>query len=374
VVRRQTVFHLIHHLEVGGAETLVADLAPRFDPGRFEIVVGCLARRGPLYERLAERGVPTHFIGKRYGVDLAAVWRLRNLLRALHVDILHTHEFMAGFWGRWAGVLAGTPALVHTEHAEAGWHKPIKHRLCKAPLRRATHRFVAVSDAVRWSLIEREHVPAEKVVTIENGIDLDRFGPHVVGGAMRRRVHCASGEPLLGMVARCRHEKGGDVFVDALAELAARGRAFRAVVVGDGPDRNAWIDRAARKGLSDRLFFVGSVPDPAPWYAALDLVVCPSREESFGLVAVEAQAAAVPVVASRVGGLGRILADGENAVLVSPGDASALAQAIAELLDHPARARELAARGRAHATERFSIDRTVAAHEALYSTCLSGWK
>ena len=370
--RKLRVLHLIHHLELGGAEVLLTGLLPRLDRTAFAVHAACVDRGGPLVDVLRGRGVPTHVIGRRGAADLGVVGRPARLLRDLRIDLVNTHAFSAGFWGRLAARQARTPLVVATMHATAGWRRPLKHRLLNRLLLPGTDRLVAVSRAVKTSLIEREHVPAARISVIPNGIDPDRLRTADAPAALRASHGIPAAGHVVGMVARCRAEKGGPVFIAALAHLVRAGRDIQGVLVGDGPALAEWRRIAADAGLGDRLRFAGSDPDVARWLGCMDVLVCPSIEESFGLVALEGLAAGVPVVASRVGGLQEILADGRDARLVDAGDARATAAAVAELIDRPALARELVRGGRRKIAEHYAIDGTAARYAALYRDLAAG--
>jgi glycosyltransferase involved in cell wall biosynthesis len=365
-MNRLRVLHLIHHLDVGGAESLLCELLPRFDRAAFEMHAACLLYEGALAGLLRERGIPVHLLAKKAGPDVLAVGRLVRLLRRLQIDILNTHEFSAGLWGRLAAVLARTPAVVVTVHKEAGWQNPLKHALFNRLLLPRTDRMVAVSGRVAASLVRHERVPEDRIEVIENGIDASRFRSAEDRAACRARLGLPAGVPIAGMVARCRAEKGGRHFVEAAALLKKEGRHVLFVLVGDGPDLAEWKNLAASLGAADRLVFAGRQVDTPSWYTAFDVAVCPSLEESFGLSAIEAQAAGVPLVATRAGGLPDVLNDAVDALLVPPADTAALARGIAGILDAPALAARLWHAGIDNVASRFLIDRTVERYAGLY--------
>jgi glycosyltransferase involved in cell wall biosynthesis len=332
-------------------------------------LVACLDDRGALFEALRERGIPCHFIGRRRGLDLPALWRLRRLLREQRIDVLNTHGLSAALWGRVAVAAERTPRVVVTAHAVAGWKQPRKQYLCSRLLQPLTDRFVAVSESVRRSLIEKERTPPDLIRVIGNGIRLERFRRSTDPEGDRRRLGLASDGFLVGMVARCNPEKGGAVWVRAVAALIRAGIPIRGVLVGDGPERAAWQALAAEMNIAGSVCFAGEQTDVTPWLSVMDVLVCPSLQESFGLAAVEAQAAGVPVVATRVDGFLEVLHDGVDTLLVPPGDSAALAAAIRSLCDSPDLARRLVEAGRRNAA-RFTVERTAAQYAALYRELL----
>ena len=367
-MKRPRVLHLIHHLRVGGAETMLVELMPLLVEKGFDVQVACLDDRGALFETLAARGIPGHFIGRRRGFDPGTVWRLRRLLRDLRIDILNTHSFSAGFWGRLAAILARTPRVVTTVHTVAGWSQPVKQRLGNTLLRPATDQMVAVSESVRRSLI-RQGMPLGLIRVIHNGIRKNAFRRSAARAADRKRLGLNPEGALIGMVGRCSPEKGGAAWVQLMARLIRTDPRVQGVLVGNGPEMAGWKALAAAEGIADRIRFVGMKTDVAPWLAVLDVLVCPSIQESFGIVALEAQAAGIPVVATRVDGFLEVLHDGEDALLVEPGYPAHMAEAVRRLLGPGELAGKLV-EGGLHNASRFTIGNTADQYAALYRELL----
>lgn len=359
------ILHLIHHLRVGGAEMLLTELLPRLAAAGFDVQVGCLDDRGPLFDALRERGMTCHFIRRRRGFDLLALWRLQRLLRNQKIDILNTHAFSAGLWGRLAAAMAGTPHVVATFHSVAGWCQPRKQITCNRLLQPLTDRYVAVSGCVAWSLVEKENTPPDKIRVIHNGISGDKFYRSKDPAADRKRLGLPPDGFLVGMVARCSPEKGGGDWVRAMAALCRTSFDVQGVMVGDGPALVTWRALAAAEGVADRIRFVGVQVDIVPWMAVLDVLVCPSVQESFGLVALEAQAAGVPVVATRIDGFIEVLNDGEDAILVKAESPADLAAAIRLVSNSRDLATKLMLNGK-HNIHRFTIDQSAQKYAALY--------
>lgn len=174
--------------------------------------------------------------------------------------------------------------------------------------------------------------------------------------------------PRLVCLGRLHEEKGFHVAIAAAERLARRWPRLELVLAGEGPARHDLEDLAVRSPIRDHVSFPGWVsPESVPGLlAGATVVPVPSIHEGFGLVALEAALAARPVVASRVEGIPEVVVDGETGVLVPPGDPDALARAIGELLEDPARARALGLRARAEAAERFSVERCVDGYVEVY--------
>jgi glycosyltransferase involved in cell wall biosynthesis len=163
-------------------------------------------------------------------------------------------------------------------------------------------------------------------------------------------------------------EKGYDVLIRAMTELPG----CCLVLLGEGPERARLTKLARQLGVEDRVELAGWIPSPWTDHFRFDVIAVPSSFEGFGLVAVEALLAGIPVVASRVGGLAEIVHDGETGLLVEPGDPSALAHALRELLIDPARRDVMGRRGRDDALQRFTPAAMASAYEAFLSSAISG--
>jgi glycosyltransferase involved in cell wall biosynthesis len=189
-------------------------------------------------------------------------------------------------------------------------------------------------------------------VVVRNGIDLERFAPR-----SRREARAALDLPLDGelllYVGRLAREKGPDLFVEAVAPLAARRPHLQVALVGDGPLEAVLRRRAGALGLADRCRFAGRQPQAAVarWLNAASLLVIPSRAEGVPNVLLESLASGTPVVATRVGGVAEALEDGVAGRLVVPGDPPALGDAVAASLDRPFDARAVRAALRAPSWE-----------------------
>ena len=197
---------------------------------------------------------------------------------------------------------------------------------------------------------------------ILHGIDTRRFSPP----ADRAAAIAARGlDPALhyvGCFGRVRHQKGTDLFVDAMIRLLPSRPRWAAIVAGRATAEHRGFEARLRAkveeaGLTDRIRFVGEHRDIDAWYRALDLFVAPQRWEGFGLTPLEAMASGVPVVASDVGAFSELLVDGVTGQIVPRDDIDAMTTAIARLMDDDARREEAGRAGLAHVRERFALER-----------------
>lgn len=363
------VFHLIYSLETGGAEVdLLAKARVLVQAHGYDITVGCLLKRGELAAEAEATGIRVLGPLMRGKGDLSVIPRLVGLIRDGRYDVVHTHLFASNLLGRLATMLARVaPVIVSTVQLIANreaWWEILVDRL----LQHRTDMMIASSQAVRQSFIQRGIRPA-KIAVIYNSVDLARFDA-VDREAARRTTRQAfgwdEGHFVVGTVARLNRIKGLDRLIEAAKTVAEAIPQARFLVVGDGPQREALLSWVRHLGLGERCIFAGLRSDISQILPALDLFVLPSLSEALGIAAIEALASGVPVVASRVGGVPEVVTHGEVGLLVPPGDAVQLAQAILHVAANPVEARQWADRGQKRVRLMFDVNRLAGAQARLY--------
>jgi glycosyltransferase involved in cell wall biosynthesis len=365
------VAYLIDSLHRAGAQKHLAQLVSRLDHTRFTAEVVTLLRDGPVADELRARGIPVASLqlGRLYAPrGLAGLVRLAKRLRALGVDILHTYLVSANVYGTLAGRMAGVPALITTRRDTGfsrNWRLGLVERWLINP---HVDRVVAVSPAVA-ARTRREHgLTPDRVVTIENGVDLESWDPRRHRREESRRDwRLAPEDVAVGVVAHLSPIKGHQDFLRAAARIAGRVPQTRFFLIGDGPLRASLTALAAASGIGDRVVFTGERDDVGRLLAMLDLVVVPSHTEGMSNALLEAMAMARPVLATDVGGNPDVVEDGRTGQLVPPGDAAALAAAMLELIESPEAAAEMGRAARRAVAERFSLERMVSRYEQLYA-------
>ena len=211
-------------------------------------------------------------------------------------------------------------------------------------------------------------------IVVHHGVDTDVYCPP----ADRAAAFAAAGLPgryAIGCFGRVRAQKGTDLFVTAMCALLPKYPDFTAVVIGPIDDRGfagRLQAQVTAAGLADRVRFLGELPiaELPRWYQRISLYAFTSRVEGFGLTLIEAMAAGVALVAARAGAAETVVVDGENGVLVPPGDAAALVAALEPLMREPARAEAMGGKARARVVAEFSIDTEVERIAAVYRQVL----
>lgn len=375
---------LIDSLTAGGAEALTVPFARalhredrRGGPGggaRLEVAYLKSLGGNPFEAELRDLGVPVTGLGARNLRDLPGFRRLLRFLRRGRFDLIHAHLAYASIWGLLAGRLTGTPVVL-TLHVrppdDSPWSREgLRRRLLVAAANRWARRALAVSEVIRdaWAAVG---LARGRITVVHNGVETGRVGlGSEAAAAVRRELRVPGDAPLVLTVSVLRPGKGLAVLLEAVPAVLTEHPRARFAVVGDGPERRRLEQRAAAAGLGRAVVWAGFRRDVPAFLAAADLFVLPSRDDAFPTVLLEAQAAGVPVVASRAGGIPEIVEDGTTGLLAPPGDAAALARAVSALLADPAARRRLAEAGRRRAEERFSTGAWLARLEAVYAEVL----
>jgi glycosyltransferase involved in cell wall biosynthesis len=360
----------------GGTERVVTELARRLDRERFApwVVLEPVPALDELAAEIERAGVPVARLAEVTNrLQLGRALRTLRFLGARGRTLLHVHHVWpaADRYLVPLARLAGVPAVIVTEHLVGFSHSPAQRWLKRRELKTAD-QVVCVSLAVREALARdygADAVPDARV--IHNGVDAGRFDASTARARqdrarLRGEAGLADDAFVWLFVGRLERQKGVDVLLEAAARLDGRPDRLHVWIVGDGAERAALTARAQALGAASAVRFVGAVDDPAPWYAAADGFVLPSRWEGLPLSLLEAEAAGLPVVATPVGGVGEALTDGVEGRIVAPEDPDALAQAMRAVAGDRAAAQRMGAAGARRAREEWSWDRMVEAYEAVY--------
>ncbi|HEX6533142.1 MAG TPA: glycosyltransferase family 4 protein [Gemmatimonadaceae bacterium] len=356
----------------GGAEVMLLHLAEELRRRGHEVLpVGPANRVGWLGARFRERGFDPATYTLRRAFDLRCVAQLTRLLRERRVEVVHSHEFTMAVYGAAAARRAGARHVI-TMHGGRYFADQWRRRAALRWAVRRSDALVAVSGATAEDLGRTLGVRRDTVHVVPNGIEF-RSG---VRERVRRELKVDDDELLLVAVGNLYPVKGHMVLLRALAALAAPGApgaeapvSWRLAIAGRGDEEGPLRAFAGKEGIADRVHLLGFRSDVPDILAAGDVFVMPSLSEGLPLALVEAMSMALPIIASDVGGIPEVVSRAEEALLVPPGDAEALAGAIRDLLAHPEHRRALGDAARRRAYRDFSVRTMGEAYERLYR----GW-
>jgi glycosyltransferase involved in cell wall biosynthesis len=358
------ILFVIDELDIGGTEQQILEIVRRIDRSRFTPQVCCF-RYGRKAAEIAALGVPVMHQPKRLKTDPSLVLRLAALMRRERFDIVQTYLWTANTWARIAARIAGVPHVVASERNVDIWEESYK-RVVGRWLARSTDRIIANSEAVRSYLLERGSLEPDKVVTVYNGVNFDRFRAAFDPTPRRTELGLPTDAVLAGVVARVEPAKDHATLLKAFALCGERVPKLHLAIVGDGSEQ-ARLKRMARDlNVADRVHFTGMRSDAVEWLQTFDVSVLSSVKEGLSNTVLESMAAGKPVIATTVGGNPEVIVDGETGFLVPARDPAALAAALARVASSPEMISRLGKEGRKRVNAMFSVARMVAHTERVY--------
>jgi len=360
-----------------GGESVILALSNALRQQNIDVLVACVAMSGaPLPElgvKAREYGLPVEFLPMKHNLDVSVVPKVRHVLRAREIDLVHAHGYKSNLIAA-AAAASSEIRLVTTNHLHP--MMPLSDRKLQLYGQldmKITSRFldktVAVSEDIRRRII-RDGVPPDRLTVIENGIDTSEFVPGRTGEPIRASLGIPSDAFVVGCFARLTPQKGLQYLLDAAARLAGKHPNLRVVVAGDGPLRQELIDRAEQLGLSGCVTFLGFRRDTKDLLAAMDVFTLSSIEEGLPMAMLEAMSAGVPVVTTSVGDIPKVIEHGRNGLLVRAREPGELADALDRLVESRETRLRLAASGRDTVVRGFSQEAMCRKYLDVYAEVL----
>ncbi len=350
---------LLEDLEYGGTQRQALELARRLDRSRFQVELWVLRKGDDLAPVAADYGLPVVWLARSGWVGPQSLFNLWKRLWQNPPDLLMLLTVIPNIWGRLLGRLARAPVIVgNCRGGAAPWRQ---HERYLWPL--ADH-ILCNSQILKDLLVTDYGVSRERLTVVHNGVDTDFFQPPAGGNQ--------GGKTVLLSVARLVPDKDHDTLLTAFSRLAGRHPEAELWLVGNGPRRPVLEQNVSDLGLAGRVKFLPVTKDLRQIYQQAQVFVLSSVAEALPNVILEAMAAGLPVVATRVGGIPEAVAPGDTGFLVSPRDVDGLAATLEQLLDDPEAGRRLGRRGRERVLEDFSFEAMVRQHEEVWTRLLWG--
>ncbi len=369
VPRPTRVLLVITSSDIGGAESILRELALRLDTRQFTPLVCSLRPAGRVAAEIVAAGV------RVVSLDLgdhprprelaAGALRLARLIDGEGIDVVHAFLYRANLLARLAGRLARRRPVVLTGHHTLTPYAGAAATLSSRVTRGLSDRLVVPSQAVRRALVDKERVDAGRIVVIDNGVDAARFD-RADGARLRAELGLGADTVVVGFVGRLSFEKRLVDLLASIAALRARRLPLHALIVGDGAERPGLEAAVQALRLAGHATLLGTRRDLPPIYAAMDIFALPSLEEAAPTVLLEAMACGRAVVATCVGGGADMVEHGRSGLLVDPAHPAELTAALAALAIDPGLRARLGAAAHQRVRERFTVERMVARHATLY--------
>ncbi len=356
------VLHLLHSLRRGGLERVVVSVANGLSRRGVPQAIGCLHEAGPLVDGL-DPGVELFVLGAQSN-DPRLPWKLRHVCGRFQPDVVETVDFCS-----WPDATLATAfqdvQRVHVFHGFLD-RPPWRYRLAGHVLARWTHRLLAVSHSLADQVASVFRIPRRTIQVVPNGVDADYFDP---AGVVRPAPAPKDGPFTCVTVASLTPAKDPLILVEVAQKV---GSGVRFVWVGDGPLRGEFERRIDAGRVCGSFTLVGAVDDVRPYLAAADAFVLPSASEAAPMAVLEAMAMQLPVIATRVGDVPRVVEPGRAGLIVDPGDADSLAATIVRLRSGRHDVRAMEARGRAEVIDNYSLTAMLDAYQRTYQELCLG--
>ncbi len=364
---RMRITHVVENLNRGGLERVVIDLVEQQQTLGHACQIVCLFEPGQLAPEIERLGVPLVSCHKRYGLDFAAVRRMRAAVRHHHPDVLHTHNAMAHYYAVLATAFLPL-RRINTRHGMANYPFSRKRELFYRLAMAFSDMAAVVCDKARENFLRYRIIPAAKAITVYNGIPVGRFQPR--SPEARKQLLAETGwadnSVLLGIVARLNPPKDHKMLLRAMALVRQGAPPARLVVVGNGPLRAELESLSLELGLQDAVRFLGDRSDVQALLPGLDIFVLSSVTEGYSISLLEACAAALPIVATDVGGNREIVRDGTNGFLVPARSPEEFSDAVLRLVRDSGLRAEMGRRNRQFAEEGGSVQTMAERYNVLY--------
>ena len=373
-MRKINLLYVITKLELGGAQTQLLTLLKNLDRSRFNLFL-FTAQNGLLVDEVALFAGMTFYRSKHLErpinplQDLLALIEIFRFIKKHKIDIVHTHSSKGGIVGRWAAILAGVRIIFHTVH---GWSfndfQPFLTRKIFMGLERFnagfTSKIIVVSDYDKKKGLAHRIGREEQYCLLRYGIDKTPF--KIKDPSIRAELGIGDGDLVVGTIACFKPQKALEDFLKLATLIHPEFPQTKFLVAGDGALRSKIEGAIARYGLGAHVILTGWRRDIPRILSAMDIFVLTSLWEGLPISAIEAMAAAVPVVLTHTGGVAEIVEEGKTGALAPCQDMTSMLQKVVPLLKDEALRKWVGQNARESVSNRFNIENMIRESESLY--------
>jgi glycosyltransferase involved in cell wall biosynthesis len=356
------ILFIVTQSEFGGAQRYIFEMGRLLDRNKYQIKAAAGSGDGELFRKLEEISVPSKHLEKMKRAPnpfqvISAIKEMRDTIKTERPDVLFLCSTTAGILGSLAAISLKTKVIYRI----GGWAfndpRPFWQNSLISLAERATSRLknaIIVNSEFDWRIAVKKKIASpEKIVKIYNGLNPDSLEFYSKEEA-RSKLNLNESGRIVGTVANFYKTKGLEHLIKAAKEIIKENSQTKFVIVGEGRLRSKLEKMIKKYGLENNVFLKGRIPNAYKHLKAFDAFVLPSLKEGFPWIILEAMAAELPIIATKVGALPEIINDKEDGLLVEPGSSQELAERIKELLKNPDAARAMGIRAKAKLVEKFS--------------------
>jgi len=376
--KKINILFIIDELKVGaGTERHLVHLVSRLNKEWYNVMVCCFeGGENEMKKEIVRHGVP--FIN----LDLKKMYTLKALIKAgelskivrkHNIDIVQTYHFKSDTFGVMVSKLSSAKKIVSSRR-DIGDSKKPRQILLNKIMNPFINNFIMVCDEVGRRSHDNERIPCEKMVTIYNGVDLNRFK----FGEVNRSTELADtydiqkGDFVVGTVAMFRPEKAYNIFFQGMEKAASQIANLKVLVIGHGPESVQYMNYCNQGSLKGIVKFAGYIEDPERYLPLMDVFcLVPNKREGFSNAILEAMATGRPVIATDVGGNAEAVVNGETGIVIPPDNADKLSEAIMYFHNDPSTMVWMGKNGRRRVERFFSLERMISNHKMLYQQMMT---
>ena len=361
MVKKINVMLVIDHLGFGGAQTMIKGILGKENTNAFCYV---LRKSDDTIEFNNEN---IFFRNSRNKFDLKCLLDLKNIIKNKKIDVLHSHLIKSFFIGYLLKrIYFRDVKLIFHEHGKI-FKKNWLYNLFLRRVKKKVDLFIAVSEATKRKLMEDIKIEEEKIKVLYNFVDLEKFNPEVLKrgdkNRERNKLGIKEGDFVIGFAGRLSKVKGCDYLLKAIQYINIPN--FKVLIAGDGSERKKLEKLAENLNIKEKIIFLGYVKQILNFYGIINVLVVPSKSESFGISTIEAQACGIPVIASDVGALNELIKNEENGLLFEFANEKDLAEKI-ELIEKDKELRERLIKNGLFSVKKFSLEKYLNTLNLIY--------
>ncbi len=364
--RNLTILHTESSTGWAGQEMRIILEAREMKKLGYRIIIAVQPGSG-IIPAIDREGFEKKILNMRKKDFIISIIYLMKTIAKYKVDIVSTHSS----WDSWIASIAARasrrrPIILRTRHLSTPISKGILSRIVYQYL---PHLIITTGNSIRETLININHFPENKIISIPTGVDLNVFYPRPMNNTLRAELGISQEEKAIGTIAALRSWKGHNYLLEAAKILIERRKGVKFVIVGDGPRYTHLIEKAVSLGIKDWVLFLGYRDDINDVLSALDMVVLPSyANEGVPQAILQAMAMEKPVIACNTGSIPEVTHDRETGILVEPKNSQALAESIALLLDTPDICSKVAINAKKFIESEYSLKNMVVKIEKVYNS------
>ncbi len=365
IEKKINVMFLVGSLNTGGIENQVVLLANALNKSLFNVAICCLSKPGGSFLNFIDHNsIKLIFLNFKTRYFFLGLYKLVRVLKNNKIQIIHTHGYESGFWGRLAAWFIKTPIIIVHEHGKTLWKKR-RHLLFERFAGKYTDLRIAVSKDVMQLRIKMEKTPKKKIILIPNGVKV--FNNQIINvDKIKNELNLDKYKFIIGTVGRLVEAKAYHVLIDAFEKIKSEIRNSCLIIIGDGYLKKQLREYVNYKFIKEDVYFLGERKDVNTTIKIFNVFVLSSIREGLPVSMLEAMAAKIPVVCTNVGGIPDVIQNGKNGLLVTINDASKLAEKIIFVLTNK-KERDLLIKNALNSiNEKYSIESVTSKIEDLY--------